>query len=476
MLLKPLYFLVLALFVYRPFSAHAQAVDSCLAANVDRYLWVTDTLSFAENKDLKTRLEMAEKVFAVKKKDPGLFDGPWANGLVATLGAQKVALQNAIDAIHSPNIKNIKDVKSFLRRERSSGGSGYISLIRTLVKGFNSSGEDAKRILGPRPVTKILEETQDEDFLREVQNSAGIVATCAKMSLIDSVQCSKAVSLVLRESRWSGANILFPKIWLEAFKSKIFQEGLRKLALKQIDRIENKEAGNITTDAVAAFVESGAKSDQAEDYTWKTLALYGNGGHNTGLRALLYDLSEQDMITSVSLSIIGVATTLIDFEQRLNGKSHYALPKETVGSCLSPKPYHFWMNAFISRFLIQSGFSPSISSMASFTVSKGYHLNRQMNNTGSGVEKVFTKPANHPTSRVIKMDLTLNASGALYGSGQLRRDLNFSNGLQILIDRTKTFAGLPTEQAVEISGNKLKAFNLWHEVFQPDFIFEYFKN
>lgn len=476
MLLKSLYIVSVVLSIFCPFSAHAQAVDSCLSANVDRYLWVTDTLGFAENKDLKTRLEMAEKVFAVKKKEPGLLDGPWANGLVATLGAQKVAFQNAIDALRSPNIKNLKEVKSFLRKERPSGGSAYFPLMRALIKGFNSSGEEAKIILGARPVTKILEESQDEDFLREVQNSAGIVATCAKMSLIDSIQCSKAVSLVLRESRWSGANILFPTIWLEAFKSEVFQEGLRKLALRQIDRIENKAAGNITTDAVAAFIEAGAKSDQAEDYTWKTLALYGNGGHNTGIRALLYDLSEQDMVTAVSLSIIGAATTLLDFEQRLSGKSHYALPKETVGSCLSPKPYHFWMNAFISRYLIQSGFSPSISAMASFTVSKGYHLNRRMNNVGSGVEKVFTKSASHPTSRVIKMDLTLNASGALYGSGLLRRDLNFSNGLDVLMDRTKAFAGLSPGQAMEVSGNKLKTFNLWHEVFQPDFIFDYFKN
>lgn len=476
MLMKFLYIVAVALFVCRPFSAPAQAVDSCLAANVDRYLWVTDTLGFAENKDLKTRLEMAEKAFTVKKKDPGLFDGPWANGIVPTLGAQKVAFQNAIDTLYSPNIKNLKEVKSFLRKERSSGGSEYFSIVRALIKGFNSSGEEANSLLAARPVTKILEESQDEDFLRAVQNSAGIVTTCAKMSLIDSIQCSKAVSLVLRESRWSGANILFPKIWLEAFKSKVFQEGLRKLALKQIDRIENKAAGNITSDAVAAFIAAGAKSDQAEDYTWKTLALYGNGGHNTGIRALLYDLSEQDMATAVSLSIIGVATTLLDFEQILNGKSHYALPKETVGSCLSPKPYHFWMNAFISRYLIQNGFSPSISAMASFTVSKGYHLNRQMNNVGSGVEKLFTKSASHPTSRVIKLDLTLNASGALYGSGLLRSDLNFSNGLQALMDKTRAFAGLPPAQAAEVSRNKLEAFNLWHEVFQPDFIFEYFKN
>lgn len=459
-----------------PISSLAQTVDTCLSANVDRYLWVTDTSGFAEGKDLKTRLDMAEKVFAVKKKEPGLFDGPWANGLVPTFGAQKVAFQNAIETLRSPNIKNLKEAKAFLLKERTSGGSLYFPLVRKLVNEFDSRDEKTKKLLALRPVTKILEEDQDDEFLREIQNTLGIVAACAKVSVIDSIQCSKAVSLILRESRWSGANILFPKIWLESFQSKIFREGLRNLAIKQIGRIETKAIGNITTDAVAAFAQAGAGRDQAEDYAWKTLALYGNGGHNTGLRALLYDLTEQDMVTAVSLSIIGTATTVIDYEQRMTGKAHYAFPTEATGSCLSPKPYHFWLNAFISRYLIQVGYSPAIAAMASFTVSKGYHLNRQMNNTGGSVDKLFTKSANHPTSRVIKMDLTLNASGALYGAGLIRREMNFSAGMQALLDKTSSFPGLNPKESIDVGGNKLKSFNLWHEVFQPDFIFEYFRN
>jgi hypothetical protein len=481
--------IVLIIFLFLCFStkqtlAQYNFQDYCLAANVDRYLWITNSLQNYEKKPLNTRYQQAEEIFRKNREPLSMLRGPWENGLVPTLQAQKAAIEDAIEILYSPKIQNLNQARSFLKGQIPSGGSDYMKFTRLLIQSFNSDPDpDSKKLLEKRPISKILEEPQNPDFLRDIQNSAQITVVCSKLSFTNSLQCLKAVQEILKESRWSGANLLFPQIWLEAFEVKTFQDGLRLLALKQISRLEKEfhtpgssRFGNIIDDAFAAFTEAKMPPSQIESYVWKTLALYGNGGHNTGSRTLFYDLSEKDMITTVSLSIIGTATSFLDFSQKIKGGPHYALPQTIQGHCLNPKPYHFWMNAFISYNLVQKGFSPEIAAISSFTLSKGYHLNRHLNNVASDIERVFNKKALHPTHQVIKMDLVLNAAGSLYGANQLKKDSNFSEALHELIEKTKSSRPLNSKQTALLRHNKIRLLNHWHYTFQPNFVFHLLRN
>jgi len=139
---------------------------------------------------------------------------------------------------------------------------------------------------------------------------------------------------------------------------------------------------------------------------------------------------------------------------------------------LTAKPYHFWLNAYFSRWLVKQGYTPSIAQTAAFILNKGYQVNRDVNNAGGGIEKLLSKPAEHPTNRVIRADLNLGAAGNIYGSlvnKQRMKPIDIGEGLSQL-HLTRGDSALLSERSIldRLSSDRIQFIRKWDELYKPN--------
>ncbi|MBL7544183.1 MAG: hypothetical protein JNL11_10215 [Bdellovibrionaceae bacterium] len=461
-----------AIFVFI-FLEQSVALDKCQDANLDRYIWVNTQYSYNPSEFTQDqKIELANSIYLKRRNDPRLAaafynNGAWQSSLVPLVQAQSDSVDDAIKYLGSDKLKSRSDVIQYLEDRIGFPEIPYLGAM----------SKDMKKSFGEAPpLDMILTLPQKEDYISGLKNTAAISAMCAQVSLMDVISCTRAVKLVLEEARFSGNNIIYPKIWFDSVRNEKFRAGLKELALLMLQReTEISTSSNLYADTFASFKKVGLSNQEAEDFSWKTLALYGNGGPNTGMRLISYSLAPLEQQSLVSLSIIGTEISLIDYKNKLKGNHHYAFPPEISGSCLSPKPYHFWLNAFIARDLVQKGFSPDVASSASFIVAKLYQLNRQLNNTAKNVETILNKGPEHPTIKVIRMDLTLNSGGAIFGSSHGTTKMNLEDGYSYFYEKTKNYIPLSNEQVLSISNDKLSIAKKWDEFLQPNLILNFFK-
>lgn len=126
-------------------------------------------------------------------------------------------------------------------------------------------------------------------------NEAKIVAGCSTATeMLSILDCKKAVLSILQEANFrpnSSSNLILPRLWVEFSHSALLKEGVRRIALSMINRVQNSvPTGQLFEDFRAGFVNSGFDSAQSEEAAWKLMALVASGGANTGARLLAYDL------------------------------------------------------------------------------------------------------------------------------------------------------------------------------------------
>jgi hypothetical protein len=145
-----------------------------------------------------------------------------------------------------------------------------------------------------------------------------------------------------------------------------------------------------------------------------------------------------------------------------------------------PKPYHFWLSAYLARWLVNKGYSPEVAQMATFIVAKGYQVNRDLNNAGGGLDKILSKSSFHPTNQVIRLDLALSSSGAVYGS---LVEKNLVNGFSINdgIAHLKHYSGNPevlSQGSIQnlLISDRVRLLYIWDELFQPNKVLKFYQD
>lgn len=456
--------------------------DKCLSHQLDRYIWVRGKDAEWKDKTFKERYQTALGIYRRQSQDgkfKTIFNGPWDRALVPVQEAQRDAIFDAVFTVDTTgsllkgieydrdgSIVRLSALELYLRQNISHK---LPNMIRTFAAGFGAKTKKLDELLKP---------TQDESYLARIKNTAAITAACSQLSLFQAPACVSATQALLTELNYN-ANMILPKIWIDFIRNEKLREGVRQSALLMLNRIKNKQPGRFFDDLYKGFQLAGLTPNDAREASWRLLALYGNGGANTGYRILAFDLPIETEVLAVGLSFIGTAVSYLDFQQRISGGQQYAFPAEVSGSCLTPKSYHFWLNAYLSRWLVKRGYSIEVAQMATFILDKGYQVNRDINNAGGGIEKLLSKTTDHPTNEVIRVDLVLAAAGGVYGSlverGSLK-PLLLEDGLRQLQavrgDRNQLLQPSVVDSVVS---DQIKLFKVWDQLYQPNEALRFFQ-
>lgn len=458
--------------------------DKCLSHHLDRYIWVhgkdTEWLGQSFSNRYRTTFRLYQQQSQRGNGFQTALNGPWDRALVPTLEAQRDAILDSlltvdttgsllkgIDYDKAGNIRQLDALEFYLRQNVSRK---LPNMIQAVVKAFGGKTKNLDELLTVPP---------DKDYTNRIESAAAITAACAQLSLSHVSSCVSATNALVDEANYR-ANMILPNIWNEFIRTKRLRDGVRQSALIMLGRIKSQTPGLFFDDLVRGFHLAGFPSDEARDAAWRLLALYGNGGANTGYRILAFDLPPDAEVLGVSLSLIGTAVTYLDFQQRMVGGRHYALPPELSGSCLTPKPYHFWLNAYFSRWLVRRGYSAEVAQYATFIVDKGYQVNRDVNNAGGGIEKLLSKPTDHPSNEVIRIDLNLAAAGAVYGSLVERQPLkpfSLEEGL-IRIQSVRSDTAQLSQRSIldHLVSDRISLIKTWEQLYQPNEALRFFQS
>lgn len=458
--------------------------DRCLDAMLDRYLWVRGKDAQWVNKSTHEKYENALTLYQQQSTQDGkgfntIFNGPWDRALVPVFDAQRDTIFDSLLTVdttgglmqgvtldESGDILTLDAVEKYLKAGKPTV---LQNMVQTVAKAFGAK---------QKPLSELTSPTEKEEaYSSWAKNTAAIAAACTQMSALQSLSCTKATSDLLADASFN-ANMILPKIWNEFITSQKLREGVRQGALIIIGRIKSKKPGHLFDDLRLGFKRAGFSDSESNEATWKLLAIYGNGGPNAGYRLFAFDLPPETSLFSVGLSVISASISYLDFYQMITCKTHYALPPEVSG-CLTPKPYHFWLNAYFARSLVKSGYSAEVAQMATFILAKGYQVNRDLNNAGGGLEKILSKPSNHPTNEVVRIDLVLAAAGVVYGShieGIPLKPFSLSGGLTDLIAHRGNVEGVSKDLIQSLmASDRLKLLRAWDQLFQPNESLAFFR-
>lgn len=452
------------------------AGDICMAHQLDRYIWVHAKDSEWQGRTFSERYKTALHVYKEKNRDYNpvklVMNGPWDKALVPVLEAQRDSIVSAllladsseslirgIGTDGSGNLLELNSLESYLKKNLVRG---FPNLIQQIAKQFGGNLRKPEELLNPAP---------DETYVERLKKLSGIAVACAQLSVAQGPACVTAVKATLTEANYS-ANLILPKIWYEFIRTPKLRDGARLGALIMLQRMQNQRPGRFFEDLVEGFRRAKLSEADAVEATWKLLALYGNGGANTGLRLLALQLPAEAEVLAVSLSFVGTAVTYLEFAQRMAGNRSYAFPAEVDGNCLTAKPYHFWLNAYLSRWLVKQNFTPEVAQSAVFIVNKGYQVNRDVNNAGGAVEKLLSKPTNHPTNEVIRIDLNVGAAGSVYGSlagNKPLKPLPLQEGVRRSGQPQNTNEAVFDKSTLnKLVPDRMRLIALWEKVYQPN--------
>lgn len=347
----------------------------------------------------------------------------------------------------------------------------YVKELRKLPIGTSSFSENSK--------TCLMNQSQIFETGTNTKQNAILILACGKLAPGDAIKCQKAVSYLYKNSAPStlcGSAITYPQIWSNFLSDSKYYPGIKlatdKLSLEVLEK--NVQSPNLLTLLLESYKKSKKfGSEEAESAAWETLAIIANGAQNTDVR--LNGMSDVKSLDQ-QMSFLSHSAGIIDFENIQTPSNSFSFPPEIVGSCLTTKPYHFWMGAFQARELRKSGYSPREAMMAVLMYAKAYNTQGEKGNERLAL--IFEKPWNHPTLSVIRHDLILNILGSAYGAGLLEgKKINIETIFNKVFETRPKIAELDyKKQAIPLAENRMKAYLYWDKVFVPDAIFKIVEN
>lgn len=109
------------------------------------------------------------------------------------------------------------------------------------------------------------------------------------------------------------------------------------------------DLGDIFSDIKKSFLADGISASEAEEKTWKILALYS-------VRGPAFDnfyplMLKENLPVVASIGIMASALTYLDKNALAHGLPLYSYPRSVRSRCDTTRPYHFWMAAYLAHQL-----------------------------------------------------------------------------------------------------------------------------
>lgn len=249
---------------------------------------------------------------------------------------------------------------------------------------------------------------------------------CSLIKTTTVVGCPEALEKNIDDMTPRKSQSLLPTTAGSEFES-IFADDryvkpLREAALKMVKDAQDPtltQGRNLFDDLMEEFKkpESGFSREEAPDAVWKTLAALAATGPNMHVRVNFPAERDAAKIhpSAFALTVIAQMIPHLDTMSMLQDKPRpYSLPHGIQFACDSGKSYHFWLSAYLARKRKKEGFSDASSQAAAFASNVGYQMKTPTRDHGTDSR---TSPFN-PTENSIRLDLTLAAAGARFGTDE----------------------------------------------------------
>jgi len=231
--------------------------------------------------------------------------------------------------------------------------------------------------------------------------------------------------------------------------------------------LENSRSGKFPTyDLYRVIIESfkmyGMPVKQASHYTWLTLGVYGSRGSAINTFIDIAQPENEKLFTP--LYYISTAINLIDhYMLKAALLRTFTLPPGMITGCDYAKPYHFWLSAYLARALRLNGYSWRVSSLSPHILGMMY----QFKGVYSDTDKAFFEHKHSPSNNAVRVNISFNDLGAMFGSNVKRR--NFHNSLLLRQMKSAKTLNIRNKEAFlkEINGSMLKKYYYWDRVIAP---------
>jgi hypothetical protein len=215
----------------------------------------------------------------------------------------------------------------------------------------------------------------ESQFAQEFKNHYGSATTEANLELKDfgaivgckvHSECIDAFRQVVTEAQYGwldNSAILFGDLFVEVMTDPSYLKPVARVAtmLEQKVKLDQLKIPNtkdtkptdLFSDLKKSFMTDGASAADAEEKTWKVLAIYSiRGPAFDNLYPMMF---KENLPVAAGIALIGSALTYLDEYAIQHALPLYSYPKSIQSRCDITRPYHFWMAAYLAHRLKTSG-------------------------------------------------------------------------------------------------------------------------
>lgn len=267
-----------------------------------------------------------------------------------------------------------------------------------------------------------LEFDKETDIFGDAKKNLGIAKICTDLGR--GVNCIFAVN-ELATKIMAVVSFQGLRISGTSYFEKMLEDPTYHAALLDFDRSILEPAintgrvnGDIFRDLTEAFHRAGVSSSVSSRNTFSAaqqkalnvLGLIATGGANFFARFSLLGMPNEG--ENLLLSRLGVLLPYLDY---MSPYLLYSIPNSIKSDCDTSKSYHFWLSTFLTRELLNKGYSRYDAAAAVFTAHLGYRLNED--------HDLVYMSGNDPGLDIFHIDLTNMIAGIAFAIGP---DENFS--------------------------------------------------
>ncbi|MFZ3228581.1 MAG: hypothetical protein WA160_00125 [Pseudobdellovibrio sp.] len=350
--------------------------------------------------------------------------------------------------------------------------------------GYIESIEQMKKLMAA-PKKSIITEAESLNELHQINKSGKDSDEttlkslfCMKDSFFSMMECKKGLDSISEKMKVNypkeGKTFTNMALWEKIYGSKKYDEGLRLVSNKLIERAEGSFSSdaNIFDDLKSSFELSGMKKVEAQDAAFDILGLISTGGSNMNHRVRKVGGGNQK---SVALAFIANSLAYLDGKKTKFNKTLYSYPTSVKTTCDNAKPYHFWMSAYLSRELKKEGLAEDTAVNSVYIAHQGYHLKREAGypKGASNHPKrntILTREPFDPAQQIVRTDLAYAAAGAAFGADlMLESSSKKINVDKAIISLIKDSEVVPAKTKDQADGLSLpESYYHWSNIFSPN--------
>lgn len=422
--------------------------------------------------DLGQKVEVYKKIYFETDDIWGLSFLPNAQIRGLTFGPKLFKNEMSLDIESTEGLLLHPEYLKFYRMEKKE----ELYSLKDLQKNESRQVTEAYQLLGSDAVLLGLCGYTDPINAKECQRALRfLVSYAAPYPTLSKQEADAGI-------KKATTTIMLPQLYEQILSDSSYDESLRQLALVLINRFKEEQVPHheyFFDLARTQFVKGGFSALEAEKRTWNLIGLLSTAGPNLGQRLKYFASSRypQDRTSKLSLSVISRALPKLDQLALDRLGRLYVLPRQMTTFCDTGKPYHFWMSAYLSRLLVENGFSVHAAANAVFILQKGYQL--KSTTIGRQPDRIFSEDLNSPWVQSMRMDINMAAAGVVFGAFSFKGKLEFNLDNQLWKMRDQFFPLDPLSPAQVRHLNSFllgfPAWNRFHLLLMPDAVLKEYK-